>query len=1178
MAQKQEPFASRAATIARKVLLRHPVRANTLYNTVDPEHDHEVHAKFKPYESIAFEEPDGPGLRKHYRHQTRLTRIIQELLQYLLACVITLAISWLYVLLFFGSEKLAEARIEHYTELIEEGHRLEAVLYALWTCLLAALLPALVVLIWAPGVTGSGMVELIAFLNGANSITKSTLMNMAARFLGIFGIAVAGLYSGIDGPMAMIGASLAIFIVQLVRKVPVFRRFFYGESHPKHLDAGPAAAAGRNALFSFLEQTALRLFATIGAAVAIAAIFRSPLGGVMFTLEETMSFFEPRIMIRTLFCTVIAFLVVGFEVAKHFHSLDTVQVGENAGSLEFTLFPVNVDCNRINPLTPGKLLLLLGLFVSLGVVMAFVGTLWNNLLSMVQNLRLPYTVRNLEQTAAASSWVRHSQEETTDGGKGKPRKLVAVASDKLKSRRGLFTFIRLVEVAVVCIITTLIVVLLPTAPGVDPCLPLSTVTDHVRDTTPTECLEGVEINSTAISDSKLRECLRGFGGVCLPPDLKNEYEHSIIHSFYRPVEVEAARNRTIIEEQPGGREGHQSTISNGPAHLTSSIASNALPTFDETASAFLPFSESRGVRMGLRVRRLTRRQEHGNPGGHESTDRPASREPSPSSNAPSGEHSPSPSEANGHGNNTGDVKLATLDMLIPQADLHAQHAKVDQEGQCYYQVRSLMYSTPEKQLKLLLTRGLYQLFDIRSLGIFLGVYLLLSLITYYIALPTDLVIPNLIMGAVTGRILGVAWNYMRGSSAIDPGLIALIGMASLWSATSRLTLTVIVICFELTGDFDAIPGLIIVCFTSAWVSSFLGESLYHLEMHNNHTPFLPPEPSHQLRTICVRKLMSHKNMVVLTSTARLSACAEAIQSGHNGFPVCEKLMVEDSHGRQVVRYRPVGFVYRDLLSETLTSLCETKTYDPTSTRIDMTAIMNVSPTIVREDATAAKVFSVVRSLGLRHVMVVDRDGFLVGLVTRKDLLRGMHGDDHHSHNAKRKDTKGFSKTIKGRAKTYGQGHGSGDLIVSERGGGGDEELGTVIKPAEGDSAGKEKIESARDEGSQHVLRQVSEETVSPTAAQLREHEGIVGVELRHSPQEVTPVDPLAQAGGQSSEQSWSTQGGLLRLRTVRSSVAAVRLDSMDTESDNEEEADHRRWSRDDDCVFDGEEHRFGRGT
>ncbi|KAI8815602.1 uncharacterized protein EV422DRAFT_348968 [Fimicolochytrium jonesii] len=196
---------------------------------------------------------------------------------------------------------------------------------------------------------------------------------------------------------------------------------------------------------------------------------------------------------------------------------------------------------------------------------------------------------------------------------------------------------------------------------------------------------------------------------------------------------------------------------------------------------------------------------------------------------------------------------------------------------------------------------------------------------------------------------------------------------------------------------DSVPALIIVCFTASWVSSFLGESLYHREMHQNKTPYLPSDPSHSMRTITVRKIMSSRNLVVITTHPRLSACLSALQSGFIGFPVCEKLAVEDSTGQTLIKYRPVGFVYRDLLAETLKRLVDDQGFDPDQTRIDMTPLSNVSPVVVREDSTASKVFGMVRQLGLRHVMVVNHDGFLVGILTRKDLLRGMHYYDHIHH-------------------------------------------------------------------------------------------------------------------------------------------------------------------------------------
>ncbi|KAJ3050200.1 hypothetical protein HDU99_008730, partial [Rhizoclosmatium hyalinum] len=142
----------------------------------------------------------------------------------------------------------------------------------------------------------------------------------------------------------------------------------------------------------------------------------------------------------------------------------------------------------------------------------------------------------------------------------------------------------------------------------------------------------------------------------------------------------------------------------------------------------------------------------------------------------------------------------------------------NEDDHCYYQVRSLFWTSPERQLKMLLLRGVYNIWSFKALLVFLVVYLVMSCLTYYVALPTDLVVPNLIMGAAAGRILGMVLNEIP-PGYVDPGAFALLGMAACWSGTSGLVLTVIAVTLELTGDFSYLPALIIVSFTAAWVSS-----------------------------------------------------------------------------------------------------------------------------------------------------------------------------------------------------------------------------------------------------------------------------------------------------------------------------------------------------------------------
>ncbi|KAI8918316.1 hypothetical protein DFJ77DRAFT_455130 [Powellomyces hirtus] len=506
--------------------------------------------------------------------------------------------------------------------------------------------------------------------------------------------------------------------------------------------------------------------------------------------------------------------------------------------------------------------------------------------------------------------------------------------------------------------------------------------------------------------------------------------------------------------------------------------------------------------------------------------------------------------------------LEDNDLLVPITDLHAQHGKLDAEGECYYQLRSLLYAMPEQQLKVLLSRGLYRLLDVKSLGIFWGVYMFLSLITYYIALPTDLVIPNLIMGATTGRLLGMAWNYLTTGLDQDPGFFALLGMAGMWSATSRLTLTVIVIAFEMTGDYDAIPALIVTCFSAAFCSSFLGDSLYHREAHRMKVPILPFEAPHVLRSITIRKIMAYRNLVVVTCTATLSACVEAIDTGHIGFPVCEKLDVEDALGRTMTKYRPVGFVMRDLLGETVRNLTR-EGYDMETTRVDLTSVMNVSPTIVKEDATASKVFSVIRTLGLRHVMVVDADGFLVGLVTRKDLLRGIHAYEsgaRRRHVGSRRTTHHRRHPDHGTADRH-MDHSASTLVVAHQNIRGDRS--SLVLPRNENDEKKTAVEETGD----HTVHTEASDRVSLCSADNLHLLAATAsqVQVDHPPAETMPTsDPIPQPqtipeadamqdtrrGSRSSgKRAWMRGVAQIRMRrALQQTLDALRLDEESSSS------------------------------
>ncbi|KAJ3090463.1 hypothetical protein HK102_003680 [Quaeritorhiza haematococci] len=887
-----------------------------------------LESTYSKYKTLDFEEPDNPAIREHYERQKIGNRIGQEIFLYVLAGILTIAVSFIYLALFFGTEDLLHIRIEAFTKYIEDAQYAKAYIIALATCFAAALIPALLVVFVAPGAIGSGMTGVISFLNGSASMDSVDLTTTVVRFLGAFGIVVSGLYSGIDGPMAQIGASVGTLLVRLMRKTHTFRRIFYGEANKKALDEELSTNSqkagmtiGWKSLLSFLEQKKIRLFYTLGASASIAAVFRSPIGGVMFALEEATSYFEPPTLIRTAFCTVFAYLIVTYTVI-----LGTAEKAADSRSdynkrSYFSTglsvhFPSKVDCGP--PVHVEDFMA----YLAMGILAAFLGTGWNWLLGKIQKLRLRFVVKHSDTTA------------------GK--------------------VVRILEVMAVCLITTTITVLLPVAPGADVCTTVRRPVDHVAPATPASCLAG-DIES-------FNDCLRQIDQVCLPTDLADKYRWNIVSQYLEKL----SQNETTSALKK--EENSSSTTENGQAigaaaHRLRSLLFRKRSNIDSDEDATTAFM------------RLMRRASQGE--GTEDVKKKI-------------EEFLAPMKAT----------MSTAEKMVPFYLYTKDKLQGNPKEGCYYEMRSLFYASPERQLKLLLKRGLYDLWSGRTLTVFGFVYVFLTYLTYYVALPTDLVIPNLIIGAIAGRGFGLAVNlfkYKFGRMTEDPGVWAMFGMAAFWSGTSRLVLTVPIVCLELTSDFNNIPGLLVVTLSAAWVARFLGPSLYHVELENNGAPFLDHEPSHLIQARSIdRAINRNRKLVWLRTEETLHRIREFANRPYAGFPVVD--LVEDNTDKGLrgnARLRPIGYVLQDRLKEALffieqnlhslqTAVGGTSGLDPSSIKVNVQNLMNVSPTIVREDANAAKVYRMMRSGGLRSVLVVDAMGFLVGIVTRKDILRLSH--------------------------------------------------------------------------------------------------------------------------------------------------------------------------------------------
>lgn len=116
------------------------------------------------------------------------------------------------------------------------------------------------------------------------------------------------------------------------------------------------------------------------------------------------------------------------------------------------------------------------------------------------------------------------------------------------------------------------------------------------------------------------------------------------------------------------------------------------------------------------------------------------------------------------------------------------------------------------------------------------VKLVLTTITFGCKVPSGVIIPALDAGAFFGRLVGQAIGD------ISPGIFAMVGAAAFLAGVSRMTLSLVVIMFELTGELEYIVPHMIAIMVAKWIADALElAGVYDLAQTVLGHPFLDSE-------------------------------------------------------------------------------------------------------------------------------------------------------------------------------------------------------------------------------------------------------------------------------------------------------------------------------------------------
>lgn len=283
---------------------------------------------------------------------------------------------------------------------------------------------------------------------------------------------------------------------------------------------------------------------------------------------------------------------------------------------------------------------------------------------------------------------------------------------------------------------------------------------------------------------------------------------------------------------------------------------------------------------------------------------------------------------------------------------------------------------------------------------------LLASVTFGLQIPAGIILPSMAIGALYGRALGIVaeiWQANHPNAlifiacepdkpCITPGTYAIIGAASALGGVTRMTVSIVVIMFELTGALTYVLPIMVAVMISKWVGDAFGtRGIYETWIQFNEYPFLDNRDESAIPDVPVSQIMTQiEDLAVLTATGHiLQSIREFLAAQpYRGFPV-----VSDTTNNVLL-----GYISRtELLFALHSASTEPRTLPPSTdvyfshqpladpyTTLDLRPWMDQTPITLNAKSSLQLTVSMFQKLGLRYVLFCER-GALRGLLTKKDV-------------------------------------------------------------------------------------------------------------------------------------------------------------------------------------------------
>ncbi|KAI9658215.1 MAG: glycerol ethanol, ferric requiring protein [Trizodia sp. TS-e1964] len=311
-----------------------------------------------------------------------------------------------------------------------------------------------------------------------------------------------------------------------------------------------------------------------------------------------------------------------------------------------------------------------------------------------------------------------------------------------------------------------------------------------------------------------------------------------------------------------------------------------------------------------------------------------------------------------------------------------------------------------------------------SLAIATTLRVFLVIISYGCKVPAGIFVPSMAIGASFGRMVGILVQALHESfpnsaffascqpdvPCITPGTYAFLGAGAALSGIMHITVSVVVIMFELTGALTYIlPTMIVVGVTKAVSDRFGKGGIADRMIWFNGFPFLDNKEEHTFG-VPVSQVMTSEMTVLPASGLNLKQLENLLaKNKFQGFPIVEDRAsntLQGYIGRTELRYaidrakreRPVLPSARCFFAPPAAGIVLTPassappvTFDeiPSASRqlsIDFSRFIDPTPLTVHPRLPLETVMELFKKMGPR-VILIEYRGTLGGLVTVKDCLK-----------------------------------------------------------------------------------------------------------------------------------------------------------------------------------------------